>query len=194
MSGAASWPHRSSWKGFSELRISDSRFRAEIPGTWPAQICRMRTRRCAMVARKSSTCRGRTESRDEAPPRLQPCSPYSEPPHRLPQGSQGPRRGDSPAHCGPSWPCPSLSMAHLTKQLPTTSAYGVLQTPSRGTRDDGPCSKGNKGSATLLANLGKPSSHTVSATELGSEPGLVPANAQESEGADKDPHGDKRTA
>jgi hypothetical protein len=53
----ASGPHGSSSRGLSELLSRDNRLRAETPGTWPAQICNMRTRRCAMVARKSSTCR-----------------------------------------------------------------------------------------------------------------------------------------
>lgn len=50
-------PHRSSRQGLSELLIRDSRLRAETPGTWPAQTCSMRTRRCAMETRKPATSR-----------------------------------------------------------------------------------------------------------------------------------------
>lgn len=49
--------HSSLDGGFSGLLSKDSRFSAEIPGTWPAQTCSTRTRRCAMAARKLSTYR-----------------------------------------------------------------------------------------------------------------------------------------
>lgn len=49
--------HSSLDGGLSGLLSKDIRFSAETPGTWPAQICSMRTRRCAMVARKLSTFR-----------------------------------------------------------------------------------------------------------------------------------------
>lgn len=43
--------------GLSGFLSKDSRLSAETPGTWPAQICSTRTRRCAMAARKLSTFR-----------------------------------------------------------------------------------------------------------------------------------------
>lgn len=43
--------------GLSGCLSKGSRFSAEKPDTWPAQICSMRTRRCAVVARKLSTFR-----------------------------------------------------------------------------------------------------------------------------------------
>lgn len=54
--------HSSLGAGPLELLNKDSRFSAETPGTWPAQICSMRTRRCAAAARKLSTFR---ESKEE---------------------------------------------------------------------------------------------------------------------------------
>ena len=53
----ASRTHGSLNVGFSGLLSKDSRLSAEMPGRWPAQICSMRTRRCAREARKLSTFR-----------------------------------------------------------------------------------------------------------------------------------------
>lgn len=101
MGRAARRPHRSSGKGFSEVCIRDSRFRAETPGTWPAQICSMRTRRCAMVARKPSTCRERAESSGEAAPGGSPALLTQSSCTGCPRGA-GDRDGDCCAHHRPS--------------------------------------------------------------------------------------------
>ena len=116
--------HRPSTKGFSELLIRDSRFRADTPGTWPAQICSMRTRRWATVTRKPSTCGGGTENRVRAATQTA-------------RGGWGPRHGDRPAHHCPSRPRP-------WPQHTSPGSCQVLPTPSRDTRDGEPCSRGNK--------------------------------------------------
>lgn len=173
--GRAAWRlHTSSRKGFSELRISDSRFRADTPGTWPAQICSMRTRRCAMVARKPSTCRGRAESSGESASWRQPCSPSSETLHRLPEGSWGPGCGDSSVHHGPSWPCPRPRHTSPSSFQPPQPMESFKHPP--GTPETTPASA-ETGSAMGLARLGKLSGVTqLVTTELASEPGRTRPN------------------
>lgn len=120
--------HTSSRAGFSELLSRDSRFRAETPGTWPAQICSMRTRRWATVARKPSTCRGRAEDRGEAN-RARAAA----------QAAKGGPGSDTTAHHGQA---PVRSTPHPAAS--NCSGLQSLQTPSRDTTGDGPSSRGNK--------------------------------------------------
>ncbi|KAB1270152.1 hypothetical protein Cadr_000017514 [Camelus dromedarius] len=91
------------------LLSRDSRFRAETPGTWPAQICSMRTRRCAMVVRKPSTCRGRAEKSGEAA-----CSPYSGQFRGLPERGWGLDGGTAIVNC---------PEAHSEQGLVSTNAW-----------------------------------------------------------------------